>query len=293
MAEIDELEIYNKLTSGASINGLAREYGVDKKKIRSIRENGKYYLNLTTGEIIFTSKAISFDEQLFHQLYVNLEINDLKGMLGKPEIILERAVIPRLANFLMGLYGYDYNKKKSIETKLRGWAKKKDKLVGCDENGAINLKIEEIQFEFICSEIIIISKNYYLDDRGLPKGWGLWYVTITDKWLYYLKDYINRLLKDSKLTEKELKETSYNIILEKLKKTEDIELKTALKKQLELNFINSKVAYRLVKKYGDKVYSNINSNDKYRILYLDTTAFYKKLIPDEMEKILLEYIYND
>ena len=152
MLKINELEIYNKLTSGASVKGLAKIYGCSRTKIQKIKDNGKYYLNLTTGEIIFTSKAISFDEQLFHQLYVNLEINDLKGMLGKPEIILERAVIPRLANFLMGLYGYDYSKKKSIETKLRGWANKKDKLVGCDTLGNINQQINDITLDFINNE---------------------------------------------------------------------------------------------------------------------------------------------
>ena len=152
MLKINELEIYNKLTSGASVKGLAKIYGCSRTRIQKIKDNGKYYLNLTTGEIIFTSKAISFDEQLFHQLYVNLEINDLMGMMGKPEIILERAVIPRLANFLMGLYGYDYNKKKSIETKLRGWAKKKDKLVGCDTLGNINQQINDITLDFINNE---------------------------------------------------------------------------------------------------------------------------------------------
>ena len=49
MAEIDELEIYNKLTSGASVKGLAKIYGCSRTRIQKIKDNGKYYLNLTTG----------------------------------------------------------------------------------------------------------------------------------------------------------------------------------------------------------------------------------------------------
>ena len=295
MLKINELEIYNKLTSGASINGLAREYGVDKKKIRSIRENGKYYLNLITGEIKFTAKAIAFEEQLFHYIYNALgdDLTDLIGRAyGKPEKLLTRAIVPRLACFMIGHFKYDYSKKKSFEVKLWGWAKKKDKLVGCDENGTITQAITDILEKFQKSEVETISKNYYLDENGLPRGWNLWSVKISDEWLYYLKKYINESLKnkDFLLNKTELAQIFLNKFLKEKKETKDINLIQELNKNIKHNYMNSWVACLLIKKYGNEVFNRLYSDDKYRILYLEKSAYYNGLVPPEMEKILIEYL---
>lgn len=290
MISIDELEIYNQLKKGSNIKTLAKKYGISRTKVRDIKDKGRYYLNMSNNEVIFTSKSISFEEQAFH--YIHSNINSFNGCnINKPKEIIERPIVPRLTNFFTGYFDLkcDPSSKKILEKKLRGWSKKDIKLVGCNDKGIVDEEISNIFYkEFLFLEKDIISKNYYYDENSLPRGWKLWYLKISDSWLYYLKEYIDTHL-DKKLTEKEL----YNNIMEKIlnekkslknNNTESIE---KINQKIKFNYINSKIAYLLVKRYGDKVYKRLERN---RILYMDLTAYYEGLLPEGMAEVVKKYI---
>lgn len=153
MLKIDELEIYNKLTSGASVKGLAKIYGCSRTKIQKIKDNGKYYIDMATGELIFTAKTVTIIEQAFHNLETNLILYDNLGD-RKSGLLRDRAVVPRLASFLMSYFNMEITEKSkdSFISKLRDWKAKKIKLVGCDTLGNINQQINDITLDFINNE---------------------------------------------------------------------------------------------------------------------------------------------
>lgn len=292
MAEIDELEIYNKLTSGASVKGLAKIYGCSRTKIQKIKDNGKYYIDMATGELIFTAKTVTIIEQAFHNLETNLILYDNLGD-RKSGLLRDRAVVPRLASFLMSYFNMEITEKSkdSFISKLRDWKAKKIKLVGCDTLGNINQQINDIALDFINNEENRASDSYYIDKNGLPRGYGLWYVKITDNWLNNLKPYIYVALSNkSILKEQNLRNYFFSRLKKEKEKTKDENLKKDISEALKFNYINSKVSFLLVTKYGNDIYNCIKDN---RILYVETKAYYNGLVPPEMEKILLEYIYSD
>lgn len=59
-----ELKIKQLLDRGCSIRKIAKEVGVNPKTVQKVKKQGRYYINIDTKEIIFTSKHISEEQQL-------------------------------------------------------------------------------------------------------------------------------------------------------------------------------------------------------------------------------------
>lgn len=51
-----ELEIFKLLQKGTSIRQIASLLDVGVKKVRIVKEQGRFYLDLDTKDIVFTSK---------------------------------------------------------------------------------------------------------------------------------------------------------------------------------------------------------------------------------------------
>lgn len=66
-----EEEIWKDLQRGISWNKIAKKYRVAKSTIQRIKQQGKYYLNLDTGEEEFSAKKISIERQIYHYLLYN------------------------------------------------------------------------------------------------------------------------------------------------------------------------------------------------------------------------------
>lgn len=181
--ETKDLEIVQKHKGGASIYSLSKEYGVDKKTIQKIIKQGKYYLNLCTGEIVFTSKSISLEEQQTHYLFWFCETQNENVF----KVQTDKFISKRTENFRLSVFLDKH------QTTIKRWRKKKEKLVECDEGGDIAHDVYKVIPLFLAQETIVFSRyassKFYVDENGYVKGMDLWYVKVSQKWLYYLKDY--------------------------------------------------------------------------------------------------------
>lgn len=75
-----EEDIWKDLRRGMSLRAVAEKYGLKKDKVNSIKKQGKYYLNLDTGEEEFSAKKISIERQIYHYLLSKGEIRDHKKL---------------------------------------------------------------------------------------------------------------------------------------------------------------------------------------------------------------------
>lgn len=110
-----ELEIFKLLQKGKSIRQIASLLGVSKKRVEMVKKQGKHYLNLYTGEIVFTSKSISLEEQQTHYLFWFCETqNDNVFKVQTDKFISKRTENFRLSVFL-----------DKHQTTIKRWRKKK------------------------------------------------------------------------------------------------------------------------------------------------------------------------
>lgn len=117
-----ELEIFKLLQKGTSIRQIASLLDVGVKKVRIVKEQGRFYLDLDTKDIVFTSKAIPTEEQIFHYIMTETQ-----------------ADFTSIVKFIDNKHS----------ATVRRWRNKEIKLVGCDEQGNIDENIIEAKEEFI------------------------------------------------------------------------------------------------------------------------------------------------
>lgn len=307
-----ELNIKNDLDNGFTWDHIVEKYNVSRTKIQKIKNNGRWYVDMSTGETVFTSKSISIHEQVFHYIASQIELYDKASVyIDKLKIVKDRVVAPRICNWLMGEFNISHEHRESMERKCRGWLKKDVKLVKCVD-GEVEDDIKRYACSFCCNEESTISKNYYLDENLAPRGWRLWSLKVSEDWLIYLSQYIQVYLSRG-ASESDLRDYMYKKIQEEIAEdkilysiegiSED-EIKELIdkkyKKRLYYNFINSRVAIRVVE-YIRKVYpystdemiiSNLRTNIDRRtiylnpLLYMDITAYKQGLLSSEYRSIV-------
>lgn len=251
---LNERDVYNDLISGLSIRNIMKKYQVSKDFVYKVKNQGKLYTNLNTGEIVFSSKKISQKEQLFHML----SLFDDNGMpyLEKQDnyLIRRRRPNPRLSYYL-----------DVAPSQTTRWSKKEKRLVECDEYGRITKEYCDLAQEFLATEESKYIEGYYLDENEMVKGYKLWYATISEGWSDILRQYV------------ELYEECFSIpiFISQAKKTftED-----------KLLYLNTRVSMKLSQYMS---LNGIKSFPKY--LYIETSAYEKGLVPEEYKHIVERY----
>lgn len=292
-----ELLIKKDLNLGLSWDKISNKYKVGKSTIKKIVEQGRYYLDIITGEIIFTSKKISKEEQQYNYLCYMNDITDGDTFSKqKNSLISKRAINPRLAVYI----GVD-------SRQTNRWSKKEKRLFGCDENGKADSELDMFGYSFmILEESTFSNKSYHIDKKGMVKGYKLWYVEVSRKWLYYIKNYIYSYIKWIKVN----KDKDVNEFYEYANKIyhEDeycyinarvsVEYGKWLIKQLnKYSFDYIKKAIDLNTKaewdMTDEDYNELNKLDINipTIFYLEKDAYYTNLLSSEYKEMVSKYIY--
>lgn len=272
-----DLQIKQDLDNGLGIISISKKYHIGVSRVQRVKKNGAYYKNLTDNTIVFTSKKITLEEQLFHYLTHENIVHNIYA--NKSDMVNNRAIIPRITDFIIVYLNLGIKNRDNIERRYRRYYKKQDKFVKCNHSGIIDRYFFGVGYEFIQSEEIIIQGNYYLDDNGMPRGWGLWSIYISEDWEYYLKEYISICLKYNFTKEKDLMIHMKNLINKRDYSKED------KYNRLKYNYINSIVTIRLIKRFRGEI--NLTNN---RILYMDLRAYYNKLLPEKYNKIIKTYL---
>lgn len=206
----DEYKILNALKEGLSMYQISKIFKVDKKKVKNIKENGKWYINLYTNELVFTSKKITIEEQVFYYLYNLLEKEQGKSnfseFLKEESYIKERKISSTLKKkrlhlrVALWLVAGEEENINMMSSKCNYWLnKKEDKLVGYNlEFETINKEILELGEEFKKTEMEVFEKSYFYDEEvGYPRGYKLWFIDIYKRpqllyhSLNWVKEYIS------------------------------------------------------------------------------------------------------
>lgn len=75
-----EEEIWKDLQRGISWKKIADKYRVGISMIQKVKQQGKYYLNLDTGEEEFSAKKIPIERQIYHYLLYRNEIKNYEEL---------------------------------------------------------------------------------------------------------------------------------------------------------------------------------------------------------------------
>lgn len=157
-----DIKIKELIEQGKTIKYISEFMGVNHKVVEKVRKQGKYYLNINTKSIIFTSKSISIEEQIFN--YIDNYNSDFKYTQSI------------MSNFL-----------KVNEKQFFRWKSKEDRLIGCDKYGNIDDKIKNECNIFLSEyENIIINKNYKIIPKNykiIPKI-GIYFLYQNNKLMY-------------------------------------------------------------------------------------------------------------
>lgn len=285
-----DLEIKNLLEQGKTIKYISEFLGVNHKVVEKVKKQGRYYTNMNTGEIIFTSKKISYEEQLFNYLCFMEKITEGNFFnQQKNKIIQGRALNPRLSVYL-----------EVQPSQIYRWAKKELRLFGCNENGKADDQLSTDGLLFLVNEGLKFSKNSYkIDENGLLRGYKLWYVEVSPQWLFYLKTYIYTYLSWKK-TNKNVNDREFYAYIRSDSKFE----------WNEYTYINTRVAiqygkwfFRQFKKHKENVIKDalnkaINSDewsnseiDVPMYIYLEKDAYYNNLLTSEQKERVKPYIF--
>lgn len=276
-----DLVIFNEYRNGKTIYSLSKEYEIDKKTIKRIIEHGRYYLDIKSGEIVFSSKRVGEKEQQFN--YLCYHDNKTKGKLFKYNsnmLFNERAINPRLADYLGVNRQNTYN-----------WSKKEQRLFGCDENGVADTELVMKAYDFMSNEIDEFLKNkpYYIDDNGMVRGYKLWYVEVTNGWLYYLKYYAYRYV--SWVDENKGKSIKgfYNKMEEEKPNDKYVYINTRVGIEL------GRWILKCLGKYSFEHIARVINGEVGELVvpkyfYLEKSAYYNELLSDEYRKMVGEWL---
>lgn len=292
-----ELLIKKDLDLGVTWSEIGKKYGVAQSTIKKIKEQGRYYFDMCTGEIVFSSKKVKIKEQQFNYLCYMNEITDGVALNKQSNsIISQRAINPRLAVYL------GVNK-----SQTHRWSKKEQRLFGCDKDGVADKDLDMFCYDFLAKEEIIFSQRaYYIDNAGMLRGYKLWYVDVSREWLYYLKPYIYAYMDWIKYKKGADIKEFYEYIKDKFPTDEYCYINTRVaieygrwftKQLTKYNFDYIKSVIELYTKADwdmtDKDYEELDNLELYvpRTFYLEKGAYYSNLLTKEQKKMVEEYIY--
>lgn len=63
-----DLLIKKDLDDGITWDTIVKKYKIGKSTIKKVKEQGRFYLDLDTKDIVLTSKAMTTEEQIFHYI---------------------------------------------------------------------------------------------------------------------------------------------------------------------------------------------------------------------------------
>lgn len=190
-----DLEIKKDLDRGMSQRKVAEKYGVSRKVVENIIKQGRYYFDINSGEIVFGSKTISQEEQMFNYLYSYNETAN-NSVLSKNIAV---------TNTLLA----DYLSVNRSQTNR--WSKKPQRLFGCDSKGRPNELFVNCIDDF----------NNFLEDIGNEPTKKI--NAESSQGLYFLyQDNILKYIGKSKNIKKRLYQHSYCSHIEGLKGEYDV-----------------------------------------------------------------------
>lgn len=193
--ENEEIKILRALKEKLSYYKISQIFNMDKKRIKNIEKNGKWYIDLGTNELVFTDKKISMDKQAFYYLYYLFENNSMEG-IDATKTIHRKNILGRIAIWLadgeetkiksMVVNCNNWHKEITIKEELENEEKldkkrkkkkirKENRLVQYDyEKEKIIKEILELGEEFKKTEMEVFEKSYFYDkETGYPKGFRL------------------------------------------------------------------------------------------------------------------------
>ena len=175
-----DLQIKELLDQKKTIKEISKLMGVNHKVVEKVKKQGRYYLDIKSGEIIFTSKKISFEEQAFNYICFKYGVeNGYLYALSGSKIIQTRSANPRLAVYI----GVN-------SSQTHRWSKKDMRLFEVDEQGEVIESLEDYAVEFELTEKDKFKETqYYIDDNGMVKGYRLSYITLSRYHLKHIKKY--------------------------------------------------------------------------------------------------------
>lgn len=295
-----DLKIKELLEEKKTIKQISELLNVNHKVVEKVKKQGRYYLDIKSGELIFSSKKVSFEEQAFNYLCFKYGVEN--GYLysdSGSSIIDRRAVNPRLAAYL----GVD-------SRQTNRWSKKDVRLFGCDEFGKPTDELEEYAEKFYDDEKNKFKETqYYIDENGMVRGYKLSYVTVSEAHLSHVKKFAlfyvewrnkirgekeNRRLFFSECKkkfgedEKEMKFLYINTVL-------GIELGRWILKMLDK--YNYKYITDSINHACKPIWEWTEEDETKDVLYVPTTfytnkkAYYSDLLSDEYKAMVREYMY--
>lgn len=291
-----DLEIKKLLEQGKTIKYISELLRINHKVVEKVKKQGRYYLDINTGMIVFTSKKVSIEEQQFNYLCYKNNLEDKYLFeFQKNDIVRNRADNPRLAVYL----GVN-------SSQTHRWSKKDMRLFGCDKYGKADDVLYICASQFMLLETKKFQENaYYIDKNGLVKGYKLWYVQISQGWLYYLKkyayDYVHIKQKGGS------SEDYYNFVKNKyVDDSEYLTINSRVGKQLgkwiikqlskySFDYISESIELELTPYWemDDNFWKRRDNNDLYvpNIFYVEKGAYYNNLLSEEYREKVSKYIY--
>lgn len=287
-----DLLIKQDLDNGLSQREISKKYGVNRSVIRKIIEQGRYYLDIKTGEIIFTAKKISFEEQAFNYICFKYGVeNGYLYALSGSKIIQTRSANPRLAVYI----GVD-------PRQTNRWSKKDKRLFEVDEQGEVIESLEDYAVEFELTEKDKFKETqYYIDDNGMVKGYRLSYITLSRHHLKHIKKYALLYVeyRNSKDTIKEHKSAFYSLCKLRFEDDDDRFMYINTTVGIELGrwilAMGEKYKYEYILKSINHACNNDITDPYYlevpQYFYINKRAYYSDLLSEEYKEMVAEYLY--
>ena len=288
-----ELLIKQDLDKGMGILSVAKKYKVGTSKVQKIIKQGRYYLDIKTGEIIFTAKKISFEEQAFNYICFKYGVeNGYLYALSGSKIIQTRSANPRLAVYI----GVN-------SSQTHRWSKKDMRLFEVNEQGEVIESLEDYAVEFELTEKDKFKETqYYIDDNGMVKGYRLSYITLSRYHLKHIKKYALFYIEYRNSLTQILKENKRQFYLMCKIKFEDDDAKfmyinTTIGIELGrwILAMGEKYKYEYILKSINHACNNDITDPYYlevpKYFYINKRAYYSDLLSEEYKEMVAEYLY--
>lgn len=299
--KLSDKDILMLIEQGYTDTKIRKEYCIDNKRTKSIRElyliNEGWYIDINTNKVVFTSKKITFDEQLFHFLFKNLILYDkpTETMLQQDKnlLIKSRKPITRLACYLSVKLSKDYE---TLVRNCRNWSKKEVKLVGYNINKkTIKIDFYDFALDFIQNESFYMStKSYYYDEiTGYPRGYKLWYIYLTPCFMKYVAPVAWESVKSNNIKSKFISEYTNNHKNDKfayIKSLVGFQLGRWIKHKLNQNIQKEDIQF-LIEEYINLSKTIYKGIELQTIFYCELGAYYSGILTNDMKNKVKELLF--
>ena len=288
-----DLQIKELLDQKKTIKEISKLMGVNHKVVEKVKKQGRYYLDIKSGEIIFTSKKISFEEQAFNYICFKYGVeNGYLYALSGSKIIQTRSTNPRLAVYI-GVNSSQTHRKRNQDLGV----------FEEDEQGEVIESLEDYAVEFELTEKDKFKETqYYIDDNGMVKGYRLSYITLSRYHLKHIKKYALFYIEYRNSLTQTLKENKRQFYLMCKIKFEDDDAKfmyinTTIGIELGrwILAMGEKYKYEYILKSINHACNNDVTDPYYlevpKYFYINKRAYYGDLLSEEYKEKVAEYLY--